>query len=184
MRPLSVRIAITICTFLLWTGIATADTMADYYDYVGTFTGNDNWQSWDAIEEEVESFLADSGYTVDLTLSFYAKVDSPSETTTGGNGELTIDYDSGNTSGSWSTEEAVSLISVKAGNDYALYWIDPALLEGLWDTSGVGDKSVSHISTWTVSGDPGSEVPEPGTMALLGIGLIGLAGISRKRHSK
>ena len=59
----------------------------------------------------------------------------------------------------------------------ALGWngSDIVTINGLWPDQG----SFSHISLYS-SGDPNIPIPEPYTLLLLGLGLVGIAGIRRK----
>lgn len=72
----------------------------------------------------------------------------------------------------------VTVLVVKAGNAYAAYEYTPALTGGmmnmgLWDTSDLADKGVSHVSAYSV-------IPEPASALLVGLGLLGLAARSRR----
>jgi hypothetical protein len=66
----------------------------------------------------------------------------------------------------------VDLIVVKAGSRYAVYWHDGTIDDatsssGLWDTSQLGNKELSHLTAYRV-------VPEPATAVLLGMGAVWL----------
>lgn len=85
-------------------------------------------------------------------------------------------------SGAWSVLDgtAISYITIKAANSFALYKISPASASGVYSTIGMltnggQQPTVSHISFWTSSS---SSVPEPMTGALL---LMGCAPLLRKR---
>jgi hypothetical protein len=106
--------------------------------------------------------------------------------------------ESGIISGDWFASDGWSVsnpiyYSFKAANDFALYY---AIGEtsGDWTidwTAGNSGKSpdLSHISFWTADGTipvnpPTNPVPEPATLALVGLGLAGIAGYRRKRRSR
>jgi len=59
---------------------------------------------------------------------------------------------------------------------YSWNGMDTIFLDGFWDDKG----AISHVSLYGT----GQSVPEPATMLLLGTGLIGLAGIGRKKFFK
>jgi hypothetical protein len=77
----------------------------------------------------------------------------------------------------------VDLIVVKAGNRYAAYRHDGSIPDatsssGLWDTSQLDNKELSHLTAYRV-------VPEPATAVLLGMGtaLLCLGSSFRKKRS-
>ncbi len=180
-------------------GTVLADSMK-----IDTFTGNDTYftyggnpQDLQDLEDEVAIWYNGknfgSDWNADWNLEFYAKADAPSVSTTEGTGNLGLTYTT-NKSGFWTTDDSINLFSVKAGNQYALYWLEEAVQYGSWDTDDLfvgnnNNPAISHFSAWAIVGGstpPGpnpNPVPEPGTMALLGIGLIGIVGMSRKRRS-
>jgi len=53
---------------------------------------------------------------------------------------------------------------------------DTIELLGFWPDGG----AISHVSIW---GRPGTNVPEPGTLGLIGLGLAGLGFATRRRRS-
>lgn len=78
--------------------------------------------------------------------------------------------------------------SLKAADHFALYYANGDT-SGTWEidwTTGNNDKipELSHISFWTAKSNSTNQVPEPGTLALVGLGLATIAGYRRKRHSR
>ena len=95
------------------------------------------------------------------------------------------------TSGLWNWAAAgVSYISVKAGNGFVLYSVDPTATSGSWTTAGLSDKfdkhgneklkGLSHYTLW--AGAPTSAVPEPATWAMMIIGFGAAGGMIRSRR--
>jgi len=170
-------------------------TSNDYSGYyIGTIAGNDE------NELEMEALIsAYLGTAFDIVVpEDWDKVDFPNDTGT----ELVIEYATDNKSGTWATGDPltttdpwVNFYTVKASNEFALYYLDPTLQSGTWTTihtlNGGGNiPAISHFQG--IFGDappddddtPGATVPEPGTILLLGFGLIGVAGIGRKKFQK
>jgi len=93
--------------------------------------------------------------------------------------------------GAWkyigSLTDPVVYMSVKSGNQFALYKYDPTRSDGLWSTENLavgngnnGQGNIPGLSHLSFFGVEGREVPEPSSIALLGLGLLALA-FKRKR---
>ena len=68
-------------------------------------------------------------------------------------------------------------VAIKAGSQYSLYHFMGSADAFAWDLSYDIDNGNSH---WTLYTGDVTEVPEPGTMLLLGTGLLGMAMIRRR----
>ena len=100
-------------------------------------------------------------------------------------------------SGKWGTNSVlsyVSLITVKAGNAFSVYWYASAASSGEWNVGYIpdagngtnnnsGPAAMSHVSGFLC--DPATApVPAPATFLLLGSGLVGFACFGRKKNKK
>jgi hypothetical protein len=82
----------------------------------------------------------------------------------------------------------IEFYAIKASTYYAFYYEHPAEVNGSWSTYDLwlekGRGEILEVSHWTGYNGSSAPVPEPATMILLGTGLIGLAGLGRKRLRK
>lgn len=75
----------------------------------------------------------------------------------------------------WSLYDRLVIV-LKAGNGFATFELEFGDLSGDWITA----QGLSHASLYGIVGD--GTVSEPGTLALLGLGLLGL-GLARRRSN-
>lgn len=166
---------ILLCLLAVGLVFMTTPVMAITYtnsgQYLGTFGGNVN----------------DIGDITDALESLGLTTDCDLFSMTGGEDndfDLGITYGDNNLSGTWFTDGTVRVgyYAVKAGPQFALYLQDPSETSGTWSTEDllVGSGQIPQISHLAATGCP-NEVPEPATLILLGLGLLGIAGIRRKK---
>ncbi|MCF8076966.1 MAG: PEP-CTERM sorting domain-containing protein [Desulfotignum sp.] len=197
MKPLFLKISIILCTLFLWTGMSMATS-------TGIFVGDSNDLTTNFQPQQ------DSEINVNALVDLYnanTDTDLPEDLTLIGkweDGGWSVWNDDSITefTGSFTGDDGVwSVVSDdwdmadplyyslkaggkgKSGGGFELWYAD-GFLDGVWDTSGLDNKDLSHISFWTADGTtPADPVPEPATLALVGLGLAGIAGYRRKRHS-
>lgn len=106
---------------------------------------------------------------------------------------------SGNTFSFSDVYSSIVEIVLKQNTHWAVYRFDLSLLDnldgiwnGTWSTSSIswdnkpkvaGCQGCGGLSHSGIVGDPISEVPLPGTLSLLGLGLIGLGAVRRNKNA-
>lgn len=70
--------------------------------------------------------------------------------------------------------------SANSGGGFELYYANGDVT-GTWNTSGLSNSNSSHISFWTAT-TSNPVVPEPSTIILFGLGILGLVGVNRRKE--
>lgn len=102
------------------------------------------------------------------------------------NGGAGYEFD-GDTWGAWVAPFEILYTIIKAGNNFAIYSQGAGASSGYWATapiilngSGRDGRNLSHLSFYGRGDNPPVNVAEPGTLVLLGAGLLAL-GLRRRR---
>lgn len=117
-------------------------------------------------------------------LALYTRVNRPEGSSIEPGNELVSITTGNNRTGTWNTGAVnIALVVVKAGNQFqAQYFGIPGTFSGSWTTEALGNgrHEVSHMSFYALPQNDAT-VPEPGTMFLLGGGMISCGLLGRRR---
>ena len=100
---------------------------------------------------------------------------------------VTTSFTQTGSTGTWSVAAAVGAIGFKFGtgntaDEWFIYDLVDGVTSGTWEFFGTlitkGEGGLGHIQAYN---DKATSVPEPGTLGLLGAGLLGLGFMQRKR---
>jgi len=130
-------------------------------EYIGTIELNND--SMDLLEYLIGIYLDDSSYDI----VSYDKVDIPKGTSSAGSLTNDTDNDGNFLTVSWDKD-------VKSGT-----WTTAPLYTSFYSVKG-SDEFASHLDAVTTS----APVPEPTTMLLSGLGLIGMAAYLRRKKNR
>jgi hypothetical protein len=212
MKHSFLKLSIVLCALFLWAGISMATStgilvgnssiLAEYLDTIptedqpnGNNASKDNEYNVNAL---VDLYNANTDPDLPINLTSLGKweVDENEWEDNYNPYGFTISFGDKNTSGTWSASNWVTgnslYYSLKAGSYNAnkpnkmvglQLWYTTQFDNVAWDTTGLDNKALSHISFWEANGNSNNQVPEPATIALVGFGLAAVAGYRRKRHS-
>jgi hypothetical protein len=186
MKKICLALLLVVLTMFGFLSVSYSLTYSNSGEYMFTMDGNDSNTPIIDIETAIEGwFSTTKSITRDIDLDFYSKIDAPADSSD----FMTVTYGDSNLSGTWSTHYAIEFYTVKGGTQFAFYWVAGGSDAGTWNTEHLINKGgnipeISHLSSWNPLELPPpaqNHAPEPATMLLFGLGLLGLAGISRRK---
>ena len=71
------------------------------------------------------------------------------------------------------------------GNNYTDYWLNLGTAGSPnWQTATNADYAINFLATFTGTANPAAPTPEPSSMALMGLGIAGLAGFLKRKTNR
>lgn len=179
---------------LCGSGTVTAFGLGSYTNCIGAFEGNDVTNGAAGGGDDPLLDQLSTGIFGGITnWSLLEKVNKP------GAGSKLSWTETSEGVGTWQVSSPITrsfVLSLKAGNFWSAYYFNNSsateVTNGLWNTlgvdlagNGINGKALSHASIFIAPGDDQVEVPEPTTLAALGlVAVAGLGTLKRQNRAK
>lgn len=159
------------------------------YTGIHMFNESGNNQNITEVERLINNWFDVNNIFYKSDLKYYQKLEDDG-TTEDDSYKSYFEFENNETSGSsgtWKTKDPVIFYSLKAGNEYAMYWLEVPKQEGSFSTENYLTNNhgkaldLSHITFYT-NNNVYNETPEPTTLILFGFGLITIASLSRRKN--